>query len=208
MSVQTTCVKRTEGTVVLVSGGVDSTVLLHHQHAHSRLDGTRVFPLFLDYAQRAARFEREAADWHCRQLGLSLHAIDLAQLGESFRAGQALKRHVPLPHRNLVALSVALSYLELVRGSALSFGIIQDDTDGYPSASLAFLESFRVMAQTLGPVRIDAPLVSWNKATVVQEGQRLGVDFRRTYSCMLGLDPHCGRCSQCQRRFAVLGGLG
>lgn len=204
MSDQTACAKRVEGTVVLVSGGVDSTVLLYRQHALSRLDGTRVFPLFLDYAQRAVRFEQHAADWHCRQLGLSLRALDLAQLGESFRDGAALKRHVPLPHRNLVALSVALSYLELVRGTSLAFGIIQDDLDGYPSASLAFLESFRAMAQTLGALRIDAPFVSWNKLAVVEEGQRLGVDFRRTYSCMLGGEKHCGRCTQCQRRLAAL----
>jgi 7-cyano-7-deazaguanine synthase len=66
------------------------------------------------------------------------------------------------------------------------------------------LEAFRALAQTLGPVRIDAPLVSWNKAAVVEEGQRLGVDFRRTYSCMLGRESHCERCTQCQRRRAVL----
>jgi 7-cyano-7-deazaguanine synthase len=186
--------------VVLVSGGVDSTVLLHLVHANSWLRGVPTFPLFIDYAQRASRREQQAADWQCQQLGLALHTLDLARLGESFRDGQALKRHVPLPHRNLVVLSVALSYLELVRGSSLALGVIRDDIDGYPSASLAFLESFRALARTLGPIEIEAPLVDLDKGAVVAEGRRLGVDFERTYSCMVGREQHCGRCIQCERR--------
>ncbi|MEO6602734.1 MAG: 7-cyano-7-deazaguanine synthase [Polyangiaceae bacterium] len=207
MNDQVTRARRVEGTVVLVSGGVDSTVLLYKARAASRLHGTLIFPLFIDYAQRASRREQHAADWHCRQLGLSLHTLDLAQLGESFRNGQVMKRHVPLPHRNLVALSLALSYLELVRCTSLAIGVIQDDLDGYPSASLAFLESFRNLTQTLSPARIEAPLVGWSKVRVVTEGRRLGVDFGRTYSCMVGREQHCGRCTQCQRRLPALAQL-
>jgi 7-cyano-7-deazaguanine synthase len=160
---------------VLVSGGVDSIVLLHLLHAQQ--SGSRVFPLFIDYAQRAARHEQQACEWHCQRLGLSLQMLNLTQVGESFRKLEVLKRHLPLPYRNLVVLSLALSYVEVVRCSQLAIGIKQDDLDGYPSASLEFLESFQALAATLGQSRIDASFVGWIKPAVATEGQRLGVDF-------------------------------
>ena len=43
-----------------------------------------------------------------------------------------------------------------------------------------------------------------SKSGVVSEGARLEVDLSRTYSCMLGRDEPCGRCSQCQGRRAAL----
>lgn len=189
-----------EGRVVLVSGGVDSTVLLYRVHEGARADDTRTLPLFVDYAQRAARQEREAAEWHCGHLGLSLQVLDMARVGESFRRAEALARHVPLPHRNLVVLSLALGYAEVARCASLAIGVIGDDVDGYASASSAFLSAFRHLTATLGSVRIETPLIDVSKSGVVIEAARLGVDLQRTYSCMLGRDEPCGRCSQCQRR--------
>ena len=193
-----------EGRVVLVSGGVDSTVLLYRVHEAACADGTRIVPLFVDYAQRAARQEQEAAEWHARHLGLSLQVLDMSRVGESFRRAEALKRHVPLPHRNLVVLSVALSYAEVARCASLAIGVIGDDVDGYASASAVFLSAFRNLAATLGCIRVDTPLIDLSKSGVVIEAARLGVDLSRTYSCMLGRDEPCGRCSQCQARKGAL----
>ncbi len=193
-----------QGRVVLVSGGVDSTVLLYRTHEAAGGDHTRIRPLFVDYAQRAARQEQRAAEWHSRQLGLSLQVLDMAAVGESFRRGQVLKRHVPLAHRNLVVLSLALSYAETALCSSLAIGVIGDDVDGYASASSAFLSAFRDLAATLGDVRVETPLIDLSKSGVVREGARLGVDLSRTYSCMLGRDEPCGRCSQCRSRQAAL----
>jgi 7-cyano-7-deazaguanine synthase len=193
-----------DGRVVLVSGGVDSSVLLYRVHEASRADNTRIVPLFVDYAQRAARQEQRAAEWHARHLGLSLQVLHMARVGESFRHGEALKRHIPLPHRNLVVLSLALSYAEVARCASLAIGVIGDDVDGYASASVGFLSAFRQLAATLGSVHIETPLIELSKSGVVIEATRLGVDLSRTYSCMLGRDEPCGRCTQCQGREAAL----
>ncbi len=190
--------------MVLVSGGVDSTVLLYRVHESACGDNARTLPLFVDYAQRAARHEQRAAEWHCRQLGLSLQVLDMASVGESFRRGQVLKRHVPLAHRNFVVLSLALSYAETAQCSSLAIGVIADDVDGYASASTAFLSAFRDLAATLGGVQIETPLIDLSKSGVVSEAARLEVDLSRTYSCMLGRDEPCGRCSQCRGREAAL----
>jgi 7-cyano-7-deazaguanine synthase len=135
---------------------------------------------------------------------LSLQVLDMASVGESFRRGEVLKRHVPLPHRNLVVLSLALSYAESARCASLAIGVIGDDVHGYASASLRFLAAFRDLAATLGNVRIETPLIDLSKSGVVSEAARLGVDLSRTYSCMLGRDEPCGRCTQCRGRQAAL----
>jgi 7-cyano-7-deazaguanine synthase len=187
-------------TVVLVSGGVDSTVLLYHLAERARPGEFRLYPLFIDYAQRAAEPELDAAAWHCRRLHLQLRRLDISRVGQAFRHARSMKPHIPLPHRNLVALSLALSYAATVDADTVTLGVIRDDIGGYPSASLPFLDAFRELAQTLGYVSFETPFVHWPKAQVIAEGRRLGVDFGQTYSCMLGREQHCGHCTQCLRR--------
>lgn len=187
-------------TVVLVSGGVDSTVLLYRLAERARAREIQVYPLFVDYAQRAAELEYAAAHWHCRRLGLQLPRLDLSRVGEAFRRPRSMKPHIPLPHRNLVVLSLALSYVTVVGAKAVALGVIRDDIGGYPSASLPFLDAFHELTLTLGNIELETPFVHWPKAQVIAEGNRLGVDFGQTYSCMLGRELHCGHCTQCLRR--------
>lgn len=190
--------------VVLTSGGIDSTVLLYRFAARARVHDVQVLPLFVDYAQRSARQERDAVAWHCRRLGLPLHELDIARVGEAFRRERAVRPHVPLPHRNLVVLSLALSFATREGARSVALGVIADDLEFYPSASRRFLEAFRALVPSLGPLTFETPLVELTKAQVVLEGARLGVDFRHTYSCMLGRELPCGRCAQCERRRAAL----
>lgn len=75
---------------MLLSGGVESTTLLHSLAA----DGTPVRALFVDEASAAAR-EKTAAAWQCRRLRVPLKTLDLRAIGRGFRTDQALKRHAP-----------------------------------------------------------------------------------------------------------------
>ena len=189
--------------VVLLSGGVDSAVLLHQEHrAHA------AWPLFIDYGQRAAGPESQAARAQCAALGLELKCLDMAAVGAAFREGQAKKLHVPLPHRNLVALSLGLSYATQVGAERLALAINADDTRAYPSASQGFVHAYLALCMTLGEVALKTPLAQSPKSRVVTLGAELGVDFRQTYSCLLGYAGHCGRCPQCLHRreaFAAAG---
>ena len=75
-------------------------------------------------ARRAARWGRacpvRAADAH-------LQRLDRVAAGRSFRAGQILSRHVPLPHRNLAILSLGLNYCAQVRTRSLAIGLGRED---------------------------------------------------------------------------------
>jgi 7-cyano-7-deazaguanine synthase len=182
--------------ILLLSGGIDSATLLHQLVA----DGEPVQALFIDYAQRAAVQERAAANAQCGELGVELVPLELGNLGEIFRRGQDRKLHVPLAHRNLVALSIGLSYATNLGARKLYLAVNLDDTADYASASHAFLAQFRLICGLLGDVRLATPLVSLAKREVIQRGAALGVDYTVTYSCLLGYPVHCGRCPQCRKR--------
>ncbi|MCL4799882.1 MAG: 7-cyano-7-deazaguanine synthase [Burkholderiales bacterium] len=190
--------------VLLLSGGIDSVTLLHRLVA----DGEPVQGLFLDYGQRGATQERAAAAAHCEQLGVELVPLDLAEVGRMFRRGHERKAHVPLPHRNLVALSLGLSYAANLGSRRLCLAVNREDTADYASASHAFLAQFRLICGLLGETRLATPFVDLAKADVIGLGARLGVDYATTYSCLLGYAAHCGRCPQCRKRreaFAAAG---
>ncbi|MDR3391840.1 MAG: 7-cyano-7-deazaguanine synthase [Sulfuriferula sp.] len=181
--------------VILLSGGIESCTLLHKLHTSHELH-----PLFIDYGQRAGKQEYRAALHHCKLLGLTLKKLDMAQTGHDFRAGQSKKLHVPLPHRNLVALSLGLSYATQIGANRLLLALNREDTQSYPSASETFIAKFRAMAEVLGDIELAVPLCADTKAQIIQQGHLLGVDYSQTYSCLLGHAQHCGHCPQCLHR--------
>lgn len=191
--------------VLLASGGVESTALLYQEHAAGR----PLRALWIDYGQRAARSERACVEFHCERLNIPLARLDLAALGAIFRAEAAHDFHVPLPHRNLVALALGFSFASAVRARALVLALNRDDTQDYASAGAAFLSQWRALGAALEPgVETQTPLIALTKAEVVCAGDALGVPWQHTYSCLLGHAPHCGRCPQCRKRraaFAVAG---
>ncbi len=190
--------------ILLLSGGVESTTLLHQL----ALGGESLQALFVDYGQRAAPHERRAGEDQCEPLGVEVVVLDLARVGATFRRGQDRKAHVPLPHRNLVALSLALSYATSLGARRVYLAVNHDDTLEYPSASHAFLAQFRLIAGLLGDVELRTPYVSMGKGEIVRRGTELGVDFDTTYSCLVGYPVHCGRCPQCRKRRAAFAAAG
>jgi len=200
--------------VVLLSGGMDSAVAA----AIAAEDGNSLFAISFDYGQRH-RIELESAKKLSRSLGAEEHKIvtvDLSQIG-----GSALTADIDVPHdrddgeaipvtyvpaRNIVFLSVALGYAEVVGAQNIVIGANAIDYSGYPDCRPEFISAFQQVAETgtkAGveghPPRIWAPLVQMSKADIVREGQRLGVDFSLTTSCY---DPSaggrpCGTCDSC-----------
>lgn len=180
--------------VLLLSGGVESSVLLAREAKNA------ISPLFIDYSQRAAKREQQAASAQCARYGLKLFRLDLSQTGDEFRRAQQQKLHVPLPHRNLVALALGVSFAANIGAARLLLALNREDTAAYPSASLPFISAFSVLTQLLGEPSIETPLAELRKAEIIAEGIRLNVNFAQTWSCLLGYAMPCRRCSQCRSR--------
>jgi 7-cyano-7-deazaguanine synthase len=186
--------------IILLSGGIDSVTLLHLKQR----EGAHLHALFADYGQRAAAEEWRAAHYHANVLAVPLTRLDLAQVGETFRSGQTQRLHVPLPHRNLVALALGLSYAAQIGAQRIHLALNRDDVSAYPSASQQFLDSFNAMARSLGDFLIETPLLALDKTQVILQALALGIDLNQTYSCLLGYPKACGHCPQCVHRDAAL----
>lgn len=206
--------------MVLLSGGLDSATTL----AVALSRGFSARPVLIDYGQRH-RVELEAARRVARQQGASEPVtirLDLRSIG-----GSALTAEVPVPKdraigsdipvtyvpaRNLVFLSLAAGYAEVVGARDLFIGVNALDYSGYPDCRPAFIESFartvnlgtRAGVESGGEAwfRVHAPLAEMGKAQIIRLGASLGVDFSLTHSCY---DPDdagraCGRCDACVLR--------
>ena len=191
--------------VLLASGGVESTALLYQEHAAGR----RLRALWIDYGQRAARYERACVEFHCEGLRIPVTRLNLGTLGAVFRAEATHDFHVPLPHRNLVALAVGFSFASTIGARALLLALNREDTQDYASAGAAFLAQWRALGATLEPrIETETPLIALTKAEVVRAGEALGIAWQHTYSCLLGHALHCGRCPQCRKRRAAFAAAG
>lgn len=210
--------------VVLVSGGMDSAVVL----AIARERGFAVHALSVRYGQRHTS-ELEAADRVARQLGAVAHKtvqVDLGAFGgsaltdEHIEVPEAGGAGIPVtyvPARNTIMLSLALGWAEVLGAHDLFCGVNAVDYSGYPDCRPEFIEAFERLANVAtkagvegAGIRVHAPLLHLGKADIVREGLRLGVDFADTVSCYRGdaSGRACGRCDACRLRadgFAAAG---
>lgn len=204
--------------VVLVSGGMDSAVVL----ALAREEGFSVYALSVSYGQRHTS-ELQAADRVSQALGAAAHKtvnVDLRSIGGSAltdsgievpEAGGAGIPVTYVPARNTIMLSVALGWAEVLGASDIFCGVNAVDYSGYPDCRPEFIAAFENLANLAtkagvegAGLRIRAPLLRMSKADIVREGMRLNVDFAQTVSCYRA-DAEgraCGHCDACSLRAA------
>ncbi|MCH7958687.1 MAG: 7-cyano-7-deazaguanine synthase QueC [Candidatus Hydrogenedentes bacterium] len=205
--------------LVLVSGGLDSSVLLHD--VVSTRKGTPVYSLSFDYGQRHAK-ELECAAWQAKQAGAHEHrVVDLSFLAELVRDGTSLVEggtEVPdltalpdadraqpptyVPNRNMTLLSIAAAYAETQKVFDIYYGAQAQDEYGYWDCTVEFLERMNAAfaLNRARPVRVHAPFIDRKKAELVTLGNELHVDFSRTWSCYRGEALSCGTCPTCVER--------
>lgn len=204
---------------VLLSGGVDSTVLLHH--VARDLGHGAIHALSFNYGQRHSR-ELDCAESQARAAGAASHRIiDISFMGELLQGGSALiagGEAVPdlsalsesdleqpptyVPNRNMMLLSMAAAFAEAQGVEHVYYGAQAQDEYGYWDCTKDFLARINhVLAlNRRSGVRIHAPFVTRSKAETVGIGMALGVDFRQTWSCYRGGESPCGTCPTCVER--------
>lgn len=213
-----------ERAVVLLSGGMDSAVVLAELHAQ----GFQCHALSFDYGQRH-RVELQRAAQVARQVGAASHRvalIDLRAFGASALTADiavpkdrdvAHAMDIPItyvPARNTVFLAHALAMAEALEARHIGIGVNAVDYSGYPDCRPEFVDSFERLANLATRAGVEAaargerwmqvhtPLLHMSKAQIVRRGTELGVDFDLTISCY---DPSpqgqpCGHCDACQLR--------
>ena len=189
--------------LVLASGGLDSTVLLHK--AVDEVGAENVIAMNTFYGQKHAK-EMEYAKWQCEHLGVELHNVDLSQIfsfnkdcsallagskmnivhkayAEQLQdlkdAGKAPTVTAYVPYRNGLFLSYAAAVALQLGCDAIYYGAHADDAAGraYPDCTPEFItaQANAIKEGTAGKVTMAAPLWNKNKADVVSLGLELGM---------------------------------
>jgi 7-cyano-7-deazaguanine synthase len=192
--------------VVPISGGMDSTVLLHW--ACTQFDV--VHALSFDYAQRHRRELVYAQDQAliCAQKGqakVTHKTIDISFIRDiaptssltndniatpdvrTIRGEAQPKSYVP--NRNMMMLSIATAYAEAQGARTVWHGAAQADSlAGYFDGDTTFVDAMNAVnaLNRENRVVIEAPLINMSKADIVCKGVELGVDFAKTYTCYSG----------------------
>ena len=204
-----------EKSVVLLSGGVDSSTTL----AIAKAEGFELNALSFDYGQRHA-LELEAARKVAAHVGVKEHLVIKADLraigGSALTAGIDVPKggvtgvKIPatyVPARNTIMLSFALGWAEVLTAPHIFIGANVVDYSGYPDCRPEYLKAFEEMANLATKVSVEggvrfqihAPLLEMTKAEIIRKGIELGLDYSLTWSCY---DPTpegkpCGGCDSC-----------
>jgi 7-cyano-7-deazaguanine synthase len=205
--------------VVILSGGLDSTTCM----AVARNAGYDVWPLTFFYGQKHSielESAKKVADFYgyrnrhfIADLNGLIRGSALTDADKEIPVGRTeaeMAEEIPItyvPARNIVFLSIALSYAETIGAEAIYIGVNALDYSGYPDCRPEFIEAFQEVinkgtvagAHGIG-IRIEAPLQNLTKAEIVKLGTRLGAPLQYTHSCYKGTDPSCGVCDSCQLR--------
>lgn len=213
-----------EHAVVIVSGGMDSTVLAY---LLSRSSAT-VNLLSFNYGQRH-RTELDYARRTAQALGAPHHVVDLTSL-TGLLSGSALTdesmavpdghytdasmRATVVPNRNAIMLDIAVAQAVSLGADAVVFGAHAGDHPIYPDCRPAFLRAFQTTALLANEgfahpgLQVTAPFIALSKAEIAGIGAQLGVPFADTWSCYKGGVVHCGTCGTCVERREAFGVAG
>jgi 7-cyano-7-deazaguanine synthase len=205
--------------IVLLSGGLDSATAA----AVAKDQGYELYGLTVSYGQRHIK-EVAAAKAIGKALGLRDHFFSEIVLGkdgsalldeesavpqdrkdDQIRSGEIPSTYVPA--RNIILLSIAAYWAEVVGAEAIFTGFNVIDYSGYPDCSKEFVAQFErtlkvgTKAGREGrPPKVIAPLLALDKAGIIKLGTRLKVPYNLTWSCYKGGKKACGRCDSCRLR--------
>ena len=203
---------------VLISGGLDSAVLLAEESTRSIVQPLYVSAgLAWEPAERAmlARFLDEAAlgDRMRPLVSLNVDMRDVYPASHWAITGRppgyyTADEEVYLHGRNIVLFGKAAVYCAAAKIERLMAGTL--DHNPFPDATPEF-RSAMATALSLGlahPIAIEAPYAQSSKAAVIKRGHALDLPLHLTLSCMNPqwsgvadtLPRHCGICSKCRER--------
>ncbi len=204
--------------VVLFSGGIDSTTALYWVLQQDK----QISALTFDYGQRHA-VEIELAQRLTARLNIphKIFRVDLSQIAGSSLTDVALplaeynsvaqiQRGLPttyVPFRNGIFLALAAAWAETKKIQEIVCGFHVIDSPNYPDTRQSFVRSMEnAINSGTGAafdgrkIRILAPFLKLSKSEIIRKGLSLGADYSYSISCYGGLETPCRKCSSCLLR--------
>lgn len=204
----------TKAAVVLLSGGLDSTVALAWWLAQP--NHTVVLAVTVDYGQRAAPQEIAASASIAAHYQVPHQVVTLDWLrnclptgllpgGASHLQGPLPTPAVWVPNRNGVMLNLAAALAEAKGAAFVVFGSNKEEAEaGFPDNTAAYRQALNqaLRYSTANAVQVVAPVEQLDKAAIVALGKQLGAPFQWMWSCYEGGPTPCGQCASCRLRVA------
>lgn len=208
-----------EKAVVLLSGGLDSATCM----AVAKEKGYEIYPISFNYHQRHS-IELESAKSIAEFYHVKHHLVietNMEAIGGSALTDRKMEvpdgnvdreeNDVPetyVPARNLIFLSYALGYAEVLGAEHVYIGVNTVDYSGYPDCRPEFIRKFQELGDYATkaavaqkkPIIIEAPLQNLSKKEIILLGTKLGVPYHLTRSCYKGGEKACGVCDSCRLR--------
>ena len=209
--------KKSNKALVLLSGGLDSSVVL----SVCQDKGYDIYAISFDYGQRH-KVELEYAKFQATFFNCISHEVFKMEFygGSALtddikvpknRDSHSMSKDIPVtyvPSRNIVFLSFASGYAECHDIDNIFLGVNAIDYSGYPDCRKNFIDNFEKLINKStkkglegSKFKINTPLINLSKKDIIKLGHKNGVDFSMTSSCYSPkLKKNCGVCDSCLLR--------
>jgi len=207
--------------IVLCSGGLDSVTTANF--VKKDLGYEEIIILFFDYGQRTIEMERRFSKETANRLNAKFIEININELNflsdslintqespgivENLKDTKEESDKFYVPCRNVIFLSYALALSESIffregKVADIFIGFKSEGKEPFPDATPEFLEKINSLSKTSCATHFKtiAPFIDKDKEEIILIGSELGVDFKKTFSCYVGADKHCGVCLACKLR--------
>lgn len=197
-------------TAVLVSGGLDSAILLAEM-VEKQIP--KVYPIFI----RCGLHWENTELVYLKKFTNAIKSKNLENLiildvpvGDLYKNHWSLTaQNVPdlntpdeavfLPGRNVLLTAKALLWCNLNKVGSLSLGVLESNP--FPDATDDFFRNITdtVNQSVLGNVKLIRPYAGMHKTDVLKSGMNYPLEY--TFSCIRPInDLHCGKCNKCAER--------
>ena len=211
----------TGGAIVVLSGGMDSTVAM--RLAVERYGKKNVRALTFFYGQKQA-LEIECAKFSSTRLGVKHKVLDLSILGEigqGFSANLDKNISMPtikdilgnprpatyVPNRNMILMSIAAAYAEVENISTIIMGLQATDMYNYHDTTPQFVEKINnvLNENRIIKISVSAPFSFMSKRDEINALIELDGDCNLLANTLTCYNPShdgksCGKCPSCSER--------
>jgi len=201
--------------IVLLSGGLDSTVCLKKTVD----EGNALLALTFDYGQKAAKKELAAARSICRKLKVKHQSVNLRWLGKLGNSAllannpkvpqldegadkkdlQKAARDVWVANRNGVFINIGAAFAEGMGCESVVAGFNRDEAELFPDNSVQYLAAANTALRfsTLSGVSVASYTAYLSKNEILKLGMDIKAPLDLIWYCYLGGQSPCGRCQSC-----------
>ncbi len=207
--------------VISLSGGLDSTVLLANIIAAEKksINPSEIHGVGFCYGSKHNVYENAAAKLVAEAYDIDYHLIDLSQVMGTFDSaltlpGEAVPdghyeeesmRRTVVPGRNLIFLSILAGYAESIGADKLYIGVHAGDHFIYPDCRPEFCLAAQraIILSSDKKVHLRTPFINDSKVDIVRLGLYLQAPLHLTRTCYKDQYIACGTCGSCQERLSA-----